>query len=484
MRILLHPHTGLRRIRGDSNYLLFIDIARYMIEQGHYVHMIMPEFSRDSVDRIPGLMYHFVEYNYDFYTEYGIYDPRFLVDSFSRKVGKYQIDAVITAKPPLVPVYRSILSDLLRCRDIACYIVEPGVYPDEKEDVKGLVSLMETSVGYAYAKTIFLAENEKDIALRTARRWLSADLMRQFRQNAMVLPVGVPTQLIDREGQGIEKYEKFTLFYGARMNSVKQPHKIFDLYHYLYSMMGEDTQVVMTTNTQEKKFMTDHTNRTALQGKESAFDIQFECPRPEYIKKAMASHVAIAWSTDEGFPVGFWEQMYMGLPVLFWDRPWSRRQLPDWYPFIFKDKTEAYAMITYIRDNYEKVQREVMDRMRTYIKENYDANIIYHRLESEMYADLNLKLSYNMPKSLKAMALSTASLFEDEPFTMDKLLRAMEKVGTSFNRQQKVRSTNAKFPSDYDIYRCLLDNGYRDLNKTPTPIFQRIPDWDGESSSL
>jgi len=61
MRLLLIPHTGLRNVKGDSNYLLFLDLAKYMISRGHFCYMVMPEYAREHVSRIPGLMYVWIE---------------------------------------------------------------------------------------------------------------------------------------------------------------------------------------------------------------------------------------------------------------------------------------------------------------------------------------------------------------------------------------------------------------------------------------
>ena len=62
MRILLIPHTGLREVHGDSNYILFLDLAKYLVAQGHFCYMLMPEFTQETVTRFPGLMYVFKEY--------------------------------------------------------------------------------------------------------------------------------------------------------------------------------------------------------------------------------------------------------------------------------------------------------------------------------------------------------------------------------------------------------------------------------------
>ena len=54
MRILLIPHTGLRKIHGDSNYILFLDLATHLVKNGHFCYMILPKFAREHVTRSGG----------------------------------------------------------------------------------------------------------------------------------------------------------------------------------------------------------------------------------------------------------------------------------------------------------------------------------------------------------------------------------------------------------------------------------------------
>ena len=73
MRVLLVPHTGLRSIRGDSNYLLFLDIATYLISRGTFCYMIcLSSLSIRSTGYWPNVCVK--EYEYDWYMEYGLID--------------------------------------------------------------------------------------------------------------------------------------------------------------------------------------------------------------------------------------------------------------------------------------------------------------------------------------------------------------------------------------------------------------------------
>ena len=135
MRILLIPHTGLKKIHGDSNYLLFLDLARYLISQGHFCYMIMPRFAQQDVERMPGLMYVYKDYEYDFYTEYGLVDLREMADLFSRVVGRYYVDAIVLAAATQVPIYKLCMSDPVHQKDVPCVVIEPGVEPMKENHI-------------------------------------------------------------------------------------------------------------------------------------------------------------------------------------------------------------------------------------------------------------------------------------------------------------------------------------------------------------
>ena len=127
MRILLIPRIGLKKAYADSNYILFLDLATHLVKNGHFCYMILPKFAREYVTRFPGLMYMFKDYDYDWYTENGFIDLKEMADNFSRVVGKYYVDAIVTAMPAQVPIYQLTLSDVVRQRDLPCVTIDQAV---------------------------------------------------------------------------------------------------------------------------------------------------------------------------------------------------------------------------------------------------------------------------------------------------------------------------------------------------------------------
>ncbi len=474
MRILLIPRIGLKKAYADSNYILFLDLATHLVKNGHFCYMILPKFAREHVTRLPGLMYLFKEYNYDWYTENGFIDLKEMSENFSRVVGKYFVDAIVTAMPAQVPIYQLALSDAVRQRDLPCITIEPAVYYLRDNMVNRILHVM-THLGYANSSTVFLSPNEKAVALENARKCLAPSDVRKIEENSLVLPVGVPCDYIDTLTEDNEKYDKFTLFFGARFNNVKKPDKVIELFGKFLSS-GKDVQIKMTTNTAQGKVGFLERVAKALQKYADVLDVTYQCPREEYLQIARRSHVAIAWSSDEGFPVGFWEQMYLGLPVLFVNRPWAVKQLPDWYPWVFSSTEEAYAMLLYIYENYEQVSKD-MERMKDFIRENYSSGKIYEAVEAELERITNLPRAYMPMKSIKELIKQCFPLVQrlGKVITFDDMINIMSQVGNSFPKARSKRLGHPKFPRDYDIYRMMLSLGFQDTYKRAVPEFI-VPD--------
>jgi hypothetical protein len=476
MRLLLIPHTGLKNIRGDSNYLLFLDLAKHLIAQGHFCYMLMPEFAKDDVERFPGLMYVWRDYGYDYYTEYHIIDPRHMVDLFSRRAGSEVIDGVITSKAALIPQIKALISDFIRCRDVECIHVEPGVFDKESgASFTGTMDMVLTSLGYSYGIPGFLTEYEKERGIKIARKYLSPHVLRRIEEDSIVQPVGLDCDKIDELTKDVEQSKRFTLFFGGRLNSVKQPERIVEVYDHFYRY-GRSIDVVISTNTGYLP----HARRLnqLFDGREH-IEVHYEVGKADYLKLAKRSHVFMCWSTSEGFPVGFWEQMYLGLIGLFTNKKWAVKQLPDNYPWIFSGKTEAYAMLMDIYDNYE-VRRKALEWLPGYIRDKYGFNRVYGIIEQKLLDKLKLRKSYRMTRGVMELVDHVLPFFGDNPFSLPQLLELMEKEGRSFTVDQKMRSQTMKYPTNYDIYRHILSLGYKDQCRSNVPVFEKGEVMDSE----
>jgi hypothetical protein len=433
--------------------------------------MWVPEYAQDQVDRMQGLMYVYKDYGYDFYTEMGMVNLQDLADLFSRTCGKYYVDAIVTDIGAQVPIYQLALSDIIHKSDMPCMIIYPAVYElQENRDYTRMFFALQ-ALGNAYSVPVFIAPHQKSVSLRNARKFLAPTEVKKIDKNALMVSVGVPCERVDRIKQSLggKKFDKFTLFFGARLNHVKQPELIFDLYA-KFIASGKNAQIKITTNTSSLKFFTYTAGKEAYEKVKDVVDITFECPRDTYLEIALQSHVAICWSTSEGFPTGFWEQMYMGLPVLFHKEEWAVSQLPDWYPWVFSTKQEAFGMLTYIYENYAQVAKD-MERMQEFIREHYSARTTYDVMEDSLIKlDEKMNIGYKRFSGVSKMIEQAKELLEPgQIVTVPRMLSILNQIGRSFPVKNKDRIGNANMPKDYEVYRMLLAAGFKDTFKTPSP---------------
>lgn len=468
-RWLLIPHTGLKNIHGDSNYLLFLDLVKYLTSRGHWCYMIMPGYAREKVRHMPRLMYLFQDVHYDFYTSYAMLDAKWICDLFSRRVGIDLIDAIVTSKAMLIPSLQELLSDHVRCKDIVCYHIEPGVCDQEGgASFGGDMQMVRTALGYAYGIPVFLTPYERERAVRLSAEYVSGSTIDMIYQDSIVAPVGIDVDGIDAVTKGIERSDRFTLFFGARMNAVKQPDRIIEIYDYFYKY-GRDIDIVITTGTQELPAI--KWKRKVKKGRDY-LRIKWACTREEYLKEAAKCHAFICWSTSEGFPVGFWEQMYLGLVGLFPNKKWATKQLPPEYKWIFSTKQEAYAMLVEIAKDWEKHHKD-MAYVRNLIKEEYPIGKIYAVIESDLEKRIADRKSYRMTKGVVDLVKDVLPVTGDK-FSLVQLLDLMNQQGRAFMSENKARSMTFRYPSNYDVHRWLLDNGFRDRCDSRIPQYERI----------
>ena len=476
MRFLLIPHIGLHKIDSDSNFLLYLDLARFLASKGHYSFILMPKFAsellRDREER--GIKYMVGNDAHGFYDDANVVDDRFMVEMFSKHGGKYITDVVITSKAAIIPYLQVLLSDYEHCKNIPCFHIEPGVTDTEGHNYfEGDSRLMLVSAGYVYGTPVFLTDYERARAARLASKFFSPYRISQMMRKAIVTSVGVHCAVLDELIRDIPKRERFTLFYGGRLNRTKRPERIIEVYDKFFSY-GRDLDIVVTTGTRKSTFCKQWGEIT--KGRPN-INVRFQCPREEYLRIATSCHAFIVWSVSEAFPVGFWEQMYMGLIGLFPKTNWAVKQLPEGYPWIFSSKTEAYAMLKEIYDDYPgAVSRTAW--IRDYIRENHDAGAVYERILENAIVQMNAKHTYRIGRGAKQLLEEVLEndMVGDE-FRLIEVLKGMEKRGDTFKadlaERMRTMVTIHYYPNNYDVYRELLNMGYVDICQDEEPMFRR-----------
>ena len=244
---LLQPHTGKKNLRGESNFILYTDMAKvFSVARAITsicLFLIGARMKKlEPIDHVQYVRVHKVD---SFYNGLADFDPT-LYDLFNRRGGKYFSDVLMTSSPAVIPYMSALLCDIGE-GGIPTVCFEPGV-EDKFARVEGSVVISRLCVfGYSLARTIFLTMNEKMVAIEYAMKWMSPSEVKRIDERSVVAAVGVPTDILKRYA-GRPKNSVFTMFFGARVNAVKKADEVVELYDRLYSM-GMNVKIVICTST-------------------------------------------------------------------------------------------------------------------------------------------------------------------------------------------------------------------------------------------
>ena len=440
---VMQCHTGKKNLRGESNFILYTDMAKVFSSLGDFVYFLIPHWSRDqeleTIDHVKYVRIHKVD---SFYNGLADFDPT-LYDLFNRRGGRYFSDVLMTSSPAVIPYMSALLCDIGE-GGIPTICFEPGV-SDKFARVEGSIVISRLCVfGYSLARTIFLTMNEKMVALEYAMKWMSPSEVKRIDERSIVAAVGVPTDILKRY-VGRPKNPVFTLFFGARVNAVKNVDEIVELYDKLYAS-GLNLKIVICTSTPDMLAM--RYIGKELFSKNKNIELYTDMNREQYLELASRAHVFVANSDREGFPVGFWEQMYIGLIGLFRKRPWSLSQIPHDYPYIFNNLTEAAVMIADLYGHYEE-RVKVLDGIKQIVDTKYQAG--------RMYAQFR-ELAIEETQSAKKPGSPTVNLMKEcieklgNTFTLNGLKAMMAEKGRVFRKQRRARVNALRYSSDYQIH--------------------------------
>jgi hypothetical protein len=305
---------------------------------------------------------------------------------------------------------------------------------------------------FAADRVVFLTEHEKAVAAKVGRKYVSGSELRDFlSRRAIVSPVGVPVDLADQFCD-VPKNKTPTLFWGGRANRVKRLDKVFGLYDRVYRS-GRSPRVVFTSPSGKSKMV-----RSLGKQLESGLPIEYHpnCSREQYMELAARSHVFVAWSEREGFPVGFWEQMYLGVVGLFPKKPWAVSQLPADYPFIFSNPDDAYVQLTWVLDHYEEA-KDCLQEIRRLCREVYRKELVWPRFRAigaDILEDIKLSPDFTDVAHVALSVLKADPAFRFSDF-MACFEEALDQTGTK-ERFMRVW----RHPGNYALYRFLVRRGY------------------------
>jgi len=177
------------------------------------------------------------------------------------------------------------------------------------------------------------------------------------------------------------------------------------------------------------------------------------CEWEKYLRYAKASHVGLVASPREALGVAFVEILYQGVILVFPDKDWVYQIVPKDYPFIYRDKSQAYGLLAYIVDNYEEAW-EKFKHVPAFIRERFanQKSMAYVVDEVRKHIDMHRervisKTPYNSTKPCLARTVGFNNQMSWQEFT-----QRAEKYhnGVKFPQDEIFRRRRAM--NDYELY--------------------------------
>lgn len=471
MNWLIVPHVGKTTLKGESNFLLYLDVARFLASAGDIVHLLVDVEAADEelpkIDRVFYLRAKPAVRGLSFYNRTALLPPEVVAECHRRRGCRF-IDAVLTSRAGIVQAIKTALS-AVDLDMVPVVYLEPGA-EDKLRRIKS--EGFKRSMAHTWLSAdlcVLLTDNEKSVALEQLRTFASGSEVRAFMQRMLVNPVGVPVDAADKY-RSSPKHDKFTLFFGARANDVKQLDDVYDVYDRIYRS-GRDVRIVFATPSTLPRTLK-HIGHGRLKENPNV-EFHSQLSRDEYMRLMSGAHAFVAWSKWEGFPVGFWEQMYLGLVGLFPDKPWARSQLPKDYPFFFSTKAECFALLSTVIDRYADAKARVAG-MPDLIRERYRKDVVWDSLRSAAQFAASAGQQYRLTDEMqKAIEVGVQAL--PEQFSFDDLVHYVIQSSRRLPELTDMRAEDFRFPGNYDLFKHAESLGlrYHLLNEGRTLIFEK-----------
>ncbi len=328
---------------------------------------------------------------------------------------------------------------------------------------------MAMANGYSQSYTWFLNNDEKKKAVASARKFLSFTMIEKMIKNSYVRGLPISIDELDKYIKTSSRGGKFKVFWGARMSIEKNPKLMGEIMGKLLSS-DREVELVATTHKASSILM-----KSVLKSSYGALDeVNFGCPRDEFLEKMSKSHLFLCTSTVEGFPVGFIEQLYVLGIGMFPNRKWVTELFPKEYPYIYAGVTEAHNMLRWIYDNYDEALKK-SEWIREWIRDNYNGEKIAEEFHQTLIDSLKVKSS----DGYTGTRVGNFSLIIDDyiketagkDFTYEDLIEFVEKNADSWKASaiKRVGATTC-----HEIHEYVLTVGYIDTCEEEYPVYKKL----------
>ena len=353
MRILVYPLIGAKNISGESNFLYW---KKRIEENPHnYYYMVLPKAAvsegRRVFDSKSNINILEEDCDIDFFQNEVVIGNE--LTNFNIKNGNLLIDCVFTSKTAGVNSISGCLSDERRLFEVPIFNYEPGLLQltEKFTTFNRTPRAKYKAYGLGTGHNIFLTNAEKKYGEKICKRYLSPASVMRFIKNSRVISPSFYFEKLDKLFKNAKENKKPILFFGGRMNKTKKIDTIFDIYD-KYFAFGRDVDIVFTTSLSPSI-------SKEVSKKNRGVKVISHCDKNNFLKEAAKGDVFLCASDYEGFPVGFFEIVYLGAVGIFPRKPWAESILGKDYPYFYDNYSEASAILRVVLDDLDKARENV-----------------------------------------------------------------------------------------------------------------------------
>jgi hypothetical protein len=429
-RLAILPITSFRHLKGESEIVMFTNQIRDWVHKhpDTWVYMILPEDCRDQgwegtqFPRTTVLWIDRLGLYYDKLTDL----PATFLEAFNLRIGKYQIDALITSRRATVIGMARELWDHRMKTSIPIFVdesmtVERGKTPSAVSDLE----MMAASLGYAYGFPIFDTEDQLINARSAARHFLSGAGALKVLEKAVIIPCGFEPDRTDRALAGVDitKNDRFTCFFGGRLNRGSKRADIMLREYDSFFKFGRDVDVTVCSPKDEGWIL------EMIEKDYPEIQVLVQTPSDEFKQRAAKAHVFLNTSAHEGFSVGFCEMMYMtkyGTVLIAPRLPWVKgmfKEKFEEYPFLYEDFEQARVMLRWVHENYDEAVAKTK-WLGDWVRDQYDALVTNEEHWQHYDQTIGRELSPELIRGLMS------------PSNQELTLATLDKMGTEFSIEE------------------------------------------------
>ena len=357
MRLLVYPLISTKNeIWRESNFIVYWQLAKALPDVFFYM-LVNKEAVIPEDLQLPNLTLIRANKWMPFQASQALIDSA--IYEFNALNGPHQVDAIVVSHSVSAAFVKRALWAFSECY-VPVFVLEPKAadFGDTHDDILPIHLLLK-SASYSECPTFFSTVREKKIALTAAQRYLSASQVKQMDERAVVRSQGFMAKEI--YSTRLDKFPDFTLLFAARFNSNKQWDKVLGVFERFCQIHPDAKAIAISPSTPpggKAKFF----QKTEI----------FEAlPRKEYLDKIIRAHVSVSMSMEEGFAIGWAEQIATGKPVLLPDRAWARTLMPhNEYTLFYKTENELYALLEYVKQQYDAVVDKIQPAVKKFIEQH------------------------------------------------------------------------------------------------------------------